>query len=194
MSHHFSWESFPVDFLKAVLYGENTPKRLRPPFDSEDLFTLLPYMDAICVRPDAHFIRRYRREIMDHFLADSTHLPHLVRQLEKYRTRNIQQGTMEEMLTQLKGCRLTSTLITLIRAELLQQGRCVAADEQGSVFQTPKRIDLEECIANPLPLFPYQEKAVSALIHHFFVEEQRAGVLVMPTGSGKTRVATRFLL
>ncbi len=62
------------------------------------------------------------------------------------------------------------------------------------MFQPPKRIDLEECIANPLPLFPYQEKAVAALIHHFFVEEQQAGVLVMPTGSGKTRVATRFLL
>ena len=69
MKHKFSWELFDVLFLQSVCYSEKTKKSLRPRFETTDKDSLLPYIDSICPVPDAHFVRRYHTEIMDHFFA-----------------------------------------------------------------------------------------------------------------------------
>jgi superfamily II DNA or RNA helicase len=43
-------------------------------------------------------------------------------------------------------------------------------------------------------MYDYQTEANTALYNHFIRDNGRAGILSMPTGSGKTRVATRFLI
>ena len=55
-------------------------------------------------------------------------------------------------------------------------------------------IDLSQVIYNEVPLYDFQEEAVKKLQSFASAQEKRAGILVMPTGSGKTRTAVYFLL
>lgn len=45
-----------------------------------------------------------------------------------------------------------------------------------------------------VPLYDFQKEAVSALKKHFIDNGEEKGMLVMPTGSGKSRTATYFLI
>lgn len=195
MKQKFSWELFDTAFLQSICYSEKTKKALRPRFETEDKDSLLPYIDSICPKPDAHFVRRYHAEIMDHFFSGSIHLVSFVRALEKRNYRGVRVGGLEDMLLQAKRLRLTSTVLTLILSELYRAGSTrITEDSEISIFTTPKEIDLTECIPDDPSMYDYQTDAIRALHHHFIEEDRSAGVLVMPTGSGKTRVATRFLL
>lgn len=194
MKKQFTWSHFSIKFIKSICYSEKTPKSLRPKFETDSKDSLLPYIDSICYYPDEHFVRRYREELAAYFFANSTHLVTLIRTLEKHHYRGVQTGSMEDMLAQLRRLRLTSTVITLILAELKQEGLQRIIDEDESIFSTPKNLDLTACIADDLSMHDYQDKAIAALHKHFVTDNKRAGILCMPTGSGKTRVATAFLL
>ncbi len=195
MSKKFSWNNFEVGFIKSVLYSERTPKSLKPPFDTDDKVSLLPYMDSICPRPDEHFVRRYRKEIMENFFFNGTHLVSLVKGLQKNRYRGVSVGSLEEMRQQVSALRLTSTVITLILAELYREGnKRISEDDEFSLFTVPKILDINECVGGDVPLYDYQKEAVNAMHKYFVTEDKCAGILTMPTGSGKTRVASRFLI
>lgn len=58
----------------------------------------------------------------------------------------------------------------------------------------PVSIDLNNSIIKELNLYDFQEDAVKKLYEHFIINDSKNGLLVMPTGSGKTRTATYFLL
>jgi len=195
MSKRFTWEAFSIEFIKSVCYSEKTRAALRPKYDFDNKEQLIPYMDRICHMPDDAFVRKYRSEIIDNFLAGSTHLVTVMRALEKNSYRGARVGTPDEMLSQLKLLNLTSTVLTLIKGELYRAGdKRIDDDAEFSIFGNPKTIDLTACVPDDIPMFPYQDEALGKLREHFIVKDHRAGVLVMPTGSGKTRVATRFLL
>ena len=195
MRRKFSWEYFDTDFIRSIVYSNRTSKNLRPIREYDDKLLMLPIMDRICTKPDDHFVRHYRKEITEHFLAGSPHLVSIMKELEKRRYGSVRLDSMEHMLEQFNQLRLTSTVLTLIIHELRQVGyRMPETDTDLSIFTSPKKLDLKACIPSELPMYDYQEEAVERL-HAFFLEENhRAGVLVMPTGSGKTRVATKFLL
>lgn len=136
----------------------------------------------------------YYQEIMDGFFANSTHLVSIMKAFVKINYQGAKLGSMDEMLVCLKSFRLTTTVLRLILSEFYRQGKQTQLEDDVSIFTYPKTIDLTNSIANELPLFDYQEAAVSSLKEHFIENNQRAGVLQMPTGSGKTRMAVRFLL
>ena len=194
MKKGFSWEKFDTKFIKSIVYSERTKRNLCPRTEINDKERLIPFIDRICTKPDYHFIKHYRKEIIDNFFAGSNHLVSLMKALEKHRYSNVKVGSMDDMLEKLKQLRMTSTVLTLILAEMYLHGKPVLEDEEISIFTTPKNVDLTACIANELPLYDYQEAAVEKLREHFITKDNKAGILVMPTGSGKTRVATRFLL
>ena len=195
MSKRFSWEFFNTAFIKSIVYSEKTKQSLRPGFETDDKLCLLPYLDEICPAPDEHFVRRYHQEILHGFLFGSTHLVSLVKALDKRRYRGVRVGSMEEMAEQVSRLRLTSTVLQLIITELYREGDSRITDEyEGSLFTVPKSIDLASCIPDDVPLRDYQAEANCALKRHFVEQDKRAGILSMPTGSGKTRVATRFLI
>ena len=195
MSKKFSWELFNTTFIKSIVYSEKTKKSIRPCFDTDDKISLLPYIDEICPIPDEHFVRRYHNEILNNFLRGSTHLVSVVKALEKHRYRGVHVGSMDEMIEQISRLRLTSTVLKLILAELYREGDSrISEDYDVSIFTSPKTIDLRSCIPDELSMYDYQTEANTALYNHFIRDNRRAGILSMPTGSGKTRVATRFLI
>ncbi len=194
MKNNFTWERFELQFIKRIVYSSQTRPNLRPKRDVNDLILLLPYIDRICPRPEEKFIRHYYQEIMDGFFANSTHLVSIMKAFVKINYQGAKLGSMDEMLVCLKSFRLTTTVLRLILSEFYRQGKQTQLEDDVSIFTYPKTIDLTNSIANELPLFDYQEAAVSSLKEHFIENNQRAGVLQMPTGSGKTRMAVRFLL
>jgi len=73
-------------------------------------------------------------------------------------------------------------------------GEIVDEDEFVSRFNAPISVDLRNAKVPDVPLYLFQEKAVQALEKSFIKDDRGAGLLVMPTGSGKTRTAVYFLL
>lgn len=194
MKRKFTWENFGVDFLKDILYNDNTPVSKRPKVDINDIDSLTAKVGYLYAYPDERFVRKYKDVIIDDFFANSTALFSLFQKLERNHYSNIRVGNEEEMLERLHGMRLTSTVISLILDEMYRHGKIVSEDFEGSIYRTPKIVDLKSATANKIPLRNYQEDAKNALYNHFIKEDNDSGILVMPTGSGKTRVASAFLL
>lgn len=195
MKKGFTWNNFDVPFLQAILYSEKTKKTIRPGYQIDDKDGLIPRMNMLCHQPDEHFVRCYREEITDHFFAGNIHLVSLMKALEKRKYRGVRVANMDQMLIQFKRLRMTSTVITLVLKKLYTQGSQRAQEEDDiSIFTTPKRIDLTSCVPDALSMYDYQDEAIDHLRKYYLEGKGRAGILAMPTGSGKTRVATKFLL
>lgn len=192
---YFNWSRFPLRFLKAVLSSEATPIYARPDKFLDDADFLCPYMDDVSEWPNSHFVRRYRREIEDYFLPEENHLIDIARRLEKKNYGGITAGEPEDILMALRQQKLSNTIIDAYRTEILKVG--MDADdgwEPDTDFTKPLTFDLLASAALNISLYPYQEEAVSAMKRHFLDEDKSAGILVMPTGSGKTMTSAYFLL
>lgn len=191
----FTWENFPYDFLKAIAYGKETPARLRPGnvYEEKDVEFLIPHISYICGYPDDYFVRKYRKSIEDYFLNGSNHLIQVVRRLERLNYGGIHLGENDEMLFALRQKRMTQTLCDVYLSELRMTGKAVYNDEE-SVFQLPKTLDLTIAQPDKITLYSYQEKAVEAMHQYFLNEDRSSAILSMPTGSGKTRTSVYYLL
>ena len=195
MATKFSWIEFPIEFIKAVLSSPNTPRHLNSAGKFSDKDFLIPYMDSVCSFPDDRFVRRYRREIENYFLTVSSgSLVSICKRLERANYGGVHiSNNQEEMLMCLRQKRLTQTLSSCYVSELVSYGRKTTRGES-SLFTEPKVIDLEASAGTDEGLFDYQESAVAAMESRFLKENGKAGFLVMPTGSGKTRTSTHFLI
>lgn len=195
MKKSFSWYPFNVSFIQSIVYSEKTPIRSRPRFKTDKKDQLMPFIENICPAPDIHFVRKYRSEIIESFLAGSPHLVTVMRGLERIHYRGVRVGSMDMMLEKIRLLNMTDSVVKLILGELYRAGdRRIDDDVEFSVFTSPKTIDVTGCIPDDIALFDYQKDALDALNRHFVMQDQDAGILVMPTGSGKTRVAVRFLI
>ncbi len=189
----FSWCNFEYEFIKAVVYGKNTPKKQQPSYEIQDIEGLSPYMDWICAYPNEWFVRRYRQEIQDYFLNHTNHLVQVVSKLQKLNYGGVKLGSNDEMMFTLRQKRMTQTLLDCYVQELRMAGKQVE-DSNDSLFSTPRVIDLATAVYDNIELYPYQEKAVDAMKDYFLKENHGSGILSMPTGSGKTRTSVYFLL
>lgn len=194
MAKNFSWENFSLNFLKVVIYGTNTSKRLQPAMEYNDKDYLMPYIEDICPYPDDRFVRKYRREIEDYFLDGTNHLIQVVKKLERLNFSGVTLGDNDEMLLQLRQKRLTSTLSSCYLAELRLHGKQLDTQDENDLFTVPKILDLVAAETAEIPLFPYQHNAVKAMKQYFLEEDGQSGILSMPTGSGKTRTSVFYLL
>lgn len=191
----FSWENFSYDFLKAIAYGKETPIKLRPKrvYEEKDVEFLIPHINRICVYPDEYFVRKYRKTIEDYFLNGSNHLIQVIRKLEKINYGGIHLAENEEMLFALRQKRMTQTLSDVYLNELRMTGRTVSNDDE-SLFQIPKVVDLKFTESDEIALYSYQQKAVEAMNQYFIESDKSSAILSMPTGSGKTRTSVYYLL
>lgn len=193
MAKNFSWENFPEVFVKSVVYGKETPYSLKPKCEIDEFDFLLPYMDRIYTYPDSRFVRLYRNEIEQYFLKNTNRLVSVAKQLKKINYGGIEVTDDEDILLRLQQKRMTQTLCDVYLKELRDMGRKIESGE-GSLFENPKIVDLRNAQTDYISLYPYQKKAVETMSNYFMKDDRRAGILSMPTGSGKTRTSVTFLL
>ena len=188
----FNWKNFPVEFLNAVLQSERTSAKYRPQVEFDDAHFVAPYLHNLCKFPDEYFVNNYREEIENYFLSDAEHLANVAKDLESKNYAGIRNGD-EDALRKLKQCKLSNAIITAYLDELLRTG--ADGDVQfGSSFYQPVSINLANSHIQDVKLYSYQQEANVAMQQYFLDENGKSGILVMPTGSGKTMTSIYFLL
>ena len=103
----FSWTAFPEAFIKAVIQNPKSKKKGATYYENDDIYMMGPEMDKICISPNNQFVKDYRREIEDYFLAGSNSLLRICKSFEKRNYGGIRVGSNEEMLRALKEKKLT---------------------------------------------------------------------------------------
>ena len=186
----FTWTKFDDQFIISIVYSKKTKTELMPTFSTEDKDALIPYMDEICQFPNKKFVIKYRKEI--ELLLKKW--PELVAKIYKTIVPKANIENNSWMLLDLTKIGLSATHIGAYVSALAEIGGVDYSYEEFSEFSTPITIDMTKSIASDVPLYEFQKDAVEKLTSRFITENKSAGLLVMPTGSGKTRTAVYFLL
>lgn len=184
----FSWESFDISFLRAVIQASDIEdKELY--LDSDDKDAIVGCVMAISDYPTKKFIYEYRS------IIDNELLPMYERQVaEICKALKITERSRNERLIALAKKKTTDSLVNAYEAAILSiSGMAIQPQEYGS-FRYTKTLDMKLTQVEDVPLYDFQEDAVAALKKHFIDKDADTGMLVMPTGSGKSRTATFFLI
>ena len=189
-NNDFSWDNFSEEFLSAVVYHEATPPEYQPLQKTLDKVMLVASMNMIAELPNHNFVRRYRSEIENHILAKN---PEIAKVVLKRITHN-RSINPRVVMTELKKASSSSSLLDSYSIALLDIGTGDVKLGYYSIYRIPISIDLRKTIYNDVPLYDFQQNAVKELNEHINVDGPASGLLVMPTGSGKTRTAAYFLL
>jgi len=145
-------------------------------------------MDVICPWPDKHFVMTYRREIEEDFLK---RYPEAVREIVGDDADNNHLSTIKKLSKR----KMTSSLVDMYIRALYLIGGGEYASGNYSFFTNVREVNLEYALPDgEMSLFDFQKDALDALRKHFIDKNALSGMLVMPTGSGKTRTSTAFLL
>lgn len=184
----FNWNNFDAEFLGEVVYSSKTDKKIQPMFETSDVNMLIPSVLSIAEAPDRDFVMTYRNEIEFKLLKN---YPDLVREM----TGASKSANYLSELNKLSKEKMTNGLLDKYIKALYRIGCDDFVTEFCSEFRNVRTVDLQttEC-HGPIKLHDYQRQAVTALKEYFIDEDGKSGLLVMPTGSGKTRTSTAFLL
>lgn len=186
----FSWMKFDPAFLKTILLATEEFNDIQDDIrEEDDIIGLVSKMNIICPYPDKKFIMKYRTIIEQDLLKN---YPEEVRKICKFlnisgASFNIKQANMTKKV-------LSSSLINAYISALENISGLDAELNEYSKFRYTIAINMKETQTADVPLYDFQKDAIAALSHHFIDEDQKAGLLVMPTGSGKSRTATSFLV
>ncbi len=192
MKKVFSWESFPTEFLKAVILSNKTPEKYRSNLRSESKLMLSARMSRIARKPSLSFVSRYRREIEQYILCDMERVNRICTFLQSKNMAGICTNSGEQMRNSLFTLKMNPTLQALYLDELNQTGMEVDDSKEKLYYSSPKLIDLSCVIPNDISLEDFQHEAVESMVQFYNVNSR--GILMMPTGSGKTRTSVYFLL
>jgi superfamily II DNA or RNA helicase len=185
----FTWENFGDNFIAGVLKSPQTESTFHLALQETERDLLLAAMHNLCAMPDKQFVLRYRKEIEAYLLGDH---PEIIESICK--AIDIESTGLANQLQVLRTLPSSSSLLgAYVRALMLIGGREVSLSDN-SRFTEKVYINLATSELRTGPLHDYQEEAVAKLKQHYLVEDKSSGVLVMPTGSGKTRTAVHFLL
>lgn len=188
--HKFTWNNFDEEFISSIIYSEKTKKDLKPSRKTDDKDMLMPTMERIAAYPTKEFIITYRTEIEFKLL---TKQPELVTKIYKKQIGD-ESTNYRSMLNQLSKTSLGTTLIGAYISALCELGSGDYEYEEPSRFAQPITINLCASVVNDIPLYDFQKTAVEKLNDSLIENNKESGLLVMPTGSGKTRTAVYFLL
>ncbi|MGM9581013.1 MAG: DEAD/DEAH box helicase [Anaerovibrio sp.] len=162
--------------------------------DDDDIDALIPDMEKIADVPSRSFITMYREEIEDFILEK---YPGLVRKLycKYFHVDKKTEIFFPALAGELRQRVLGENLLAVYQGVLYKIGfNDNISMYDFSPWKNRMAIDLGQVIYNEVPLYDFQEEAVKKLQQFAASKEKRAGILVMPTGSGKTRTAVYFLL
>lgn len=184
----FSWNNFDEEFINSIVYSNKTRKELLPAHRTYDKNMLIPTMEKIAPYPTKQFVITYRSEIERKFLIKH---PEILENIYKFQGSK-KTDNYNVMLNELSKMPFGATIVNQYTIALSEIG-CGSFEWEQSVFSYPITIDITKTIANEVPMHDYQEDAVKELIKFYIDEDGSKGMLVMPTGSGKTRTAVYFL-
>ena len=187
----FSWDNFDVKFMKEILAATDLCEKDKLKLEKckDDPYIISGMVNAICDYPDRNFIITYRNIIEQNLLK---HYPEEVRKICK--AINVSGTTFNEKQANMTKKATSASLIgAYISAFLNISGKNIIMNEY-SKFRYTISLNMAETKTEDVPLYDYQTQAVNALKKFYLEEDQKRGMLVMPTGSGKSRTATTFLI
>ena len=193
----FSWSAVPIE-LKRALVADKDDNGRRFVADDDTLSEWL--FERYGERPP---VKVFVRPSMGHVLLESW-LPMLSKDdLVALYTKAAFQLKREapslrkaDLLEYLQTCQLALGYRTILRTEFLSAYRANFPTAAGT--KTPKLDALEDMVGHSQPHhepLPHQEAAQASLSEqiHFDTDESSTGLLVLPTGAGKTWTAVRWL-
>ncbi|MCR5636138.1 MAG: DEAD/DEAH box helicase [Clostridiales bacterium] len=186
---YFSWENFDNEFLKAIVYSPETNEDFRPLYETDEKDDLVCSMNMICDEPDFTFIKNYRNIIEDKLLCN---YPDILKKV--FSTLNIFGNDTKTKLKNLKQKPTTKSLMTTYITALVKIGGVDVIFSENTKFKYNISLNMRETPVEDIPLYDFQQDAVKALEKHFIKDDNQRGILVMPTGSGKSRTASYFLI
>ncbi len=186
---NFSWEYFDNEFLKAIIYSPETDESLRPVANTEEKEDLVCSMNLICDYLDARFIKRYRQVIEDKLLIK---YPDLLEEI--FSSLSITGTSFEFKFQKLRQKPSTTSLFLAYITAISKIGGVDAVFSENSKFRFPVPLNMHETRAEEVNLYDFQKNAVNELTSHYIENNNKSGLLVMPTGSGKSRTAAYFLI
>ena len=191
MKNKFSWEYFEPEFLKEVLlsspYAEKFEKRIEN--GSDDPCALSAMMSKVCRIPDERFVRFYREKIeYFQFPVEQEEVKNICKIL------GIQESSHNQRLDTLRDLPLSASLIAEYQTALINIGGIEKQHTEYNRFRYTVERKLNTKDIPEVNLYSFQKAAVEALKKHFVDEDQERGLLVLPTGAGKTLTSTYFLV
>ena len=191
MKKSFNWSNMNTDFMRHVIqdspFAENYKSDLERCTDDPDYYASI--MNTICPWPDINFVNRYRNNIDRYLLRNYTEICK-----EIFKVMKIPMGSMNERLEKLFK-KPTSTSLAECYVQALEKISGINTPiTEYSKFKYSVSVDIKNTQVEEVPLYPFQKEAQDRMYKHFIEEDKRAGLLVMPTGSGKSRTATTFLI
>ena len=185
----FTWETFDTSFLKSIIEATENVEDKELYLKTNDKDAIVGCVNGICGYPDKRFIYDYRNTL------DNELLPQYDRQVSEIcKALKITEKSRNGKLTALSKKRTTDTLVNAYKAALLSISGLSIQPQEYSNFRYTKTLDMKATKIEDVPLYDFQNDAVSALKKYFVDENMTDGMLVMPTGSGKSRTATYFLI
>ena len=185
----FSWESFDAEFMKAVVYSPETDEENRYDVETNEIEDLVCCMNLICEKPGINFTKKYRSIIEDKLLNK---YPDILNNI--FNMLNVQGRDTAAKLGKLKMMPSSKNLLNASATAICDIGGCDVIYSENSKFRWTVPIDMRNVAAEDVNLYDFQKQAVNALEKHFIKEDKQRGLIVMPTGSGKSRTATYFLI
>jgi len=185
----FNWSRFDARFFNAVLASSQTPADKRPAYPTNDTDLLALCMDDIAQFPDRYFVGRYRGEI--EFVMFKNDLRVMLMAYTyctgiKKDAAALKLVEVAVLLEELMRKPLSRGLLNAYEKVLTAVGANLGDDAFSTKFDVLRAIDLKNAQIPDVPLYPFQREAVEALGRSFLTEDKDAGLLVMPTGGGKT--------
>ena len=184
----FSWNGFDPTFLKEIIKASGI-KNADLYINSGDENDLAGCVYNICKYPDRKFIMNYRC-IIEQYLI----LKYKDEVLKICKSLNIVAGNYDQMKTIMTKRALSMDLINAYIAAILSISGSNIPESSYSTFRYTRDLNMAETGIEDVPLRDYQEDAVKAMKKHFIDNDAYGGILVMPTGSGKSRTAAYFLI
>ena len=185
----FTWEAFDLTFLKSIIEASDiNDKDIYLETDDKDI-VIGCITNNICSLPDSKFISEYRN------IIDNVLLPKYDTQVDEIcKALYITERSRNGKLITLCKKKTTTTLVRAYEAALYSISGLAIQPQDYSTFKYTKSLDMKSTKIEEVPLYDFQEDAVSALKKHFIDSNEKKGMLVMPTGSGKSRTSTYFLI
>ncbi len=188
---NFSWKNYDKAFLKSIVLRSELQQEKKDFFlknyDDDDM--AVGIMSMICNFPDKHFIMEFRAVIEQELLK---FYPEIVNRICK--SLNIYGSSFDERQSALTKKPTSQSLIDSYICGILDIGGMDVQISEYNKFKYTVALNMNNTVTEEVPLYDYQKNAVSNLKKFFIDDDNTAGLLVMPTGSGKSRTASYFLI